>query len=80
MEWSEVKEVRVTPSPWGKKVQVYSDVNHFSFRTLAEVSVRGELKGRFGFMRGEEILRQIVLRSNLDIIDEPGGGFYYVRK
>jgi hypothetical protein len=78
--WDEVKEVRVTPSPWGNKVEVYSEKSHFSFRTLAEVKVRGELKGRFGFVRGEEILRQIVLHSNLEIIDEPGAGYYYVRK
>jgi len=80
LNWSEVKEVRVTPSPWGKKVQVYGEQNHFSFRTLAEVTVRGELKGRFGFTRGEEILREIVLRSNLEIMDDTGVGYYYVRK
>jgi len=80
LNWSEVKEVRATPSPWGKKVQVYGEKNHFSFRTLAEVTVRGELKGRFGFVRGEEILREIVLRSNLEIMDDIGVGYYYVRK
>ena len=80
LSWNEIKEVRVTPSPWGNKVDVYGDKNHFSFRTLAEVKVRGELKGRFGFVRGEEILRQIVLYSNLEIKDEPGAGYYYVRK
>jgi hypothetical protein len=80
LDWNEVKEVRVTPSPWGNKVEVYGDEKHFSFRTLAEVKVRGELKGRFGFVQGEEILRQIVLRSNLEIIEEPGAGYYYVRK
>lgn len=80
LSWTEVIEVRVTPSPWGNKVEVYGEMKHFSFRTLAEVKVRGELKGRFGFVRGEEILRQIVLRSNLEINDAPGAGFYYVRK
>jgi hypothetical protein len=80
LDWDEIKEVRVTPSPWGNKVEVYGGKSHFSFRTLAEVKVRGELKGRFGFVRGEEILRQVVLHSNLEIIDEPGAGYYYVRK
>ncbi len=42
--------------------------------------MRGELKGRFGFTRGEEILREIVLRSNLEIMDDTGVGYYYVRK
>jgi hypothetical protein len=80
LRWIEVKEVRVTPSPWGNKVEVDGEKNHFSFRTLAEVKVRGEIKGRFGFVRGEEILRLIVLRSNLEIIEEPGAGYTYVRK
>jgi hypothetical protein len=78
--WSEVNEARVTPSPWGNKVDVYGEKSHISFRTLAEVKVRGELKGRFGFTRGEEILRRIVMHSNLEIRDEPGVGYYYVRK
>lgn len=78
--WKEIDEVRVTPSPWGNKVEVYGEKSHFAFRTLAEVKVRGELKGRFGFRKGEEILRQIVLNSNLEIKDETGTGYYYVRK
>ena len=61
-------------------MEVYGDKSHFSFRTLAEVKVQGEVKGRFGFVQGEEILRQVVLHSNLEIIDEPGAGYYYVRK
>ena len=80
LNWTEVREVQVIPSPWGNKVEVYAEKNHFSFRTLAEVKVRGELKGRFGFVRGEEILRQIVLRSNLEIVEKPGTGYTYVRK
>jgi hypothetical protein len=80
IHWNEVKEVRVTPSPWGNKVEVYNEKSHFSFRTLAEVKVRGKLKGRFGFVRGEEILRQIVLFSELEIKDEFSNGYYYVRK
>jgi len=44
------------------------------------VKVRGELKGRFGFVQGEEILRQIVLNSNLEITDDAGAGYIYVRK
>jgi hypothetical protein len=78
--WNEINEVRITPSPWGNKVEVYGGNSHFAFRTLAEVKVRGELKGRFGFVQGEQILRQIVLHSNLEIKDEPGAGYYYVRK
>ena len=80
LAWSEINEVSVSPSQWGKKVQIYGGKNHFSFRTLVEVKVQGELKGRFGFSQGEDLLRQIILNSGLEIIDEPGNGFYYVRK
>jgi hypothetical protein len=75
--WSEIKEVRVTPSQWGKKVQVYGERVYFTFRTLSEVKVQGELKGRFGFARGDEILREIVLRSALVIVERPGEGYTY---
>lgn len=78
--WNEIHEVRVIPSPWGNKVEVYGEKSHITFRTLAEVKVRGELKGRFGFVQGEEILRQIVLNSNLEIKDDAGAGYIYVRK
>jgi len=78
--WMEVKEVRVTPSQWGKKVQVYGERVYFAFRTSSEVKIQGELKGYFGFTEGDEILREIVLRSALEIIDRPGEGYYYARK
>ena len=61
LSWNEIKEVRIFPSRWGKKVQVFSDKAYFSFRTLGEVTMNGEVKGRMGFERGEEIIRQIIL-------------------
>ena len=78
--WTEIKEVRVIPNQWGKKVQVYGERVYFSFRTLSEVKVQGELKGRFGFIKGDEILREIVLRSTLEIVERPGEGYTYARK
>jgi len=78
--WTEINEVRVIPSQWGKKVQVYGERVYFTFRTLSEVKIQGELKGQFGFTNGDEILREIVLRSALEIIDRPGEGYYYARK
>jgi hypothetical protein len=47
---------------------------------LNEVKIQGEVKGHFGFTNGDEILREIVLRSGLEIIDHPGEGYYYARK
>lgn len=80
LAWSEIREVRVYPSQWGKKVYVIGEKEGFSFRTLAEVRLRGELKGRFGFAQGDEILRSIVLNSGLEVQDQPGGGYVYSRR
>lgn len=79
LTWDEVREVRVLPARWGKKVQVFSYHSYFSFQTLGEVRLMGEVKGWMGFARGEEILRQIILKSNLQIADHPGEGYYYTR-
>jgi hypothetical protein len=42
--------------------------------------MHGELKGRMGFAMGEEILRQLVLKSGLQIVDRQGEGYYYARQ
>ena len=77
--WPEVHQVRVFHSRWGKKVHVFGERVYFSFRTLGEVHLQGELKGRMGFEKGEEILRQIVLSSRLQIMEREGEETYYVR-
>jgi hypothetical protein len=79
MTWDEVQEVRVFPSQWGSKVQVLSKTGYFSFRTLAEVVLRGKVRGTMGFQKGDEILRHIILNSGLQVIDHPGEGYYYAR-
>lgn len=80
LAWSEVAEVHVVPSRWGNRVQVSSQKNTFAFHTLGEVRMHGELKGRMGFEMGEEILRQLVLNSGLQIADQQGEGYYYSRR
>jgi len=80
LAWSEIKEVRVIPARWGKKVQVFGDRRYFAFQTLGEVKVGGEVKGRMGFPEGDEILRQIILKGGLQIVERPGDGYYYVRQ
>mgnify|MGYP000457007292 CR=1 FL=1 len=80
LTWSDIREVRVYPSQWGKKVYVIGEKEGFSFRTLAEVRLRGDLKGRFGFAQGDDILRSIVLNSGLEIQDQLGGGYMYSRR
>ncbi len=77
--WEEIRNVRVLPSEWGSKIQVFGDTGYFAFRTLGEVVLRGDVKGTMGFKNGEEILRLIVLNSRLQVIDHPGEGIYYSR-
>lgn len=85
LHWDEIQEVRAWPAQWGKKVEVIgektNDVKaHFGFRTLGEVSVQGEVKGRMGFEKGEEILETILQHSGLEKVEHPGEGYYYARK
>ena len=80
LRWMEIREVRVQPGNWGKKVQVYADSSYFTFHTLGEVRLRENVKGRMGFEQGEEILRQLVLRSGLEIVEQQGDDYYYARQ
>jgi hypothetical protein len=73
--WDQIRGV--SPSQWGKRVQVIGKSGYFAFRTLGEVKVQGELKGRLGFDQGEEILHQIVVNSGLDVIEQTGEGYSY---
>jgi len=48
--------LQVIPSAWGKKVRVIGENGHFDFRTLGEVRLQGEVKGRLGFEKAKRIL------------------------
>lgn len=63
--WDQIKQVEVTPSKWGKKVQVLGNQAHFGFRTLGEVEAYGKSIGNVGFENGEWILEHILERSGL---------------
>jgi hypothetical protein len=85
LTWNEIKEVRAWPAQWGKKIEVVGEKTngvraHFGFRTLGEVRVQGEVKGRMGFEKGEEMLQAIIQNSGLERVDHPGEGYYYTRK
>ncbi|MBM3145256.1 MAG: hypothetical protein FJ010_09855 [Chloroflexi bacterium] len=69
LNWDEIQEVRVLDSTWGRRVQVWGPVTHFAFRTLGEVWMQGELKGRMGFADGESILKMILKSSGLQEIE-----------
>lgn len=79
MPFQNILEVRVIPTRWGNKVQVIGKDAYFEFRTLGEVKVGGELKGRMGFEQGDEILNTIITLSELEKIEKPGEGYYYAR-
>lgn len=78
--WQEIQQVQVFPSNWGKKVRLIGPSSHFDFRTLGEVKVQGELKGKMGFTEGEIILKYILERANLTLVNQSGNSYYYARK
>jgi hypothetical protein len=80
LRWGEIRQVQVFPSTWGKKVRVLGEQAHFDFRTLGEVRLDGELKGRMGFADGELILQTILEKAALKEIEQPGKGYYYARE
>ena len=77
LTWNQIRQVQVFPSPWGRKVEVIGPQSHFNFRTMGEVKVQGEVKGRMGFRQGEAILKLILERAHLKQIEHPGSGYYY---
>ncbi len=80
LAWQDIIQVRLFPARWGKKVQVFGEKAFFEFLTLSEVKYQGESKARFGFEKGEDILRQIIISADLQPSEHPEEGYYYVRK
>jgi hypothetical protein len=80
LKWNEINEIRVFPSKWGKKIHVLGATAHFNFRTLGEVKVQDEVKGRMGFAEGDKILSLMLEQANLKEIAGPGPGCYYGRE
>jgi hypothetical protein len=80
LRWDEIQQVQVFPSNWGKKVHVLGDQAHFDFRTLGEVTIQGDVKGRMGFADGEAILKKILRETGLKQIERSGNGEYYARQ
>lgn len=80
LEWLEIFHVEIHPSSWGDKVHVRGVKSHFAFRTLGEVRVNQEIKGRMGFKDGDKILEVIIERSNLTEVEHSKPGKYYERQ
>lgn len=66
--WQEICEVRVLPAIWGKKVQVFAKDAYFGFTTGGEVQAYGKIVTQTGFVQGDQIVKQILERSNLNHI------------
>lgn len=64
--WHEIREVRVLPAIWGKKVQVFAKDAYFGFNTGGEVQAHGKIVTQTGFVQGEQIVKQILERSSLN--------------
>jgi len=79
LNWREVQKVAVLPSRWGKNVQVVGEKAHFGFKTLGEVRFQGEVRGRTGFVEGEEILKTILHNANLQLVEQKDKAYYYAR-
>ncbi len=77
LTWKDIREVRVLDSAWGHRVQVRGPATSFAFRTLGEVFMQGELKGRMGFADGESILKKILEVSGLREIEATEKVRYY---
>jgi len=79
VHYDEIPQLEVYPSEWGSKVRVWSPHGHFDFRTLGEVKLKGEIKGRLGYLDGEKILNHILEKADLKAVENCDSGYYYVR-
>jgi hypothetical protein len=80
LRYEDIRQVQVFPSAWGNKVRVIGTQAHFDFRTLGEVKVQGEVKGRMGFPEGEQILKRILEMAQLKKVGSGGKTRYYARE
>lgn len=80
LRWEELRRVTVTPTPLGRRVQVFGDNTFFQFKTLGEFIFQGEVRGRSGFAAGEEILQEILRRGNLTHLEKGDGTLSYTRQ
>jgi hypothetical protein len=78
--WEDIRQVQVFPSAWGKKVRVIAAQAYFDFRTLGEITVQGEVKGRTGFPEGEMLLQKILDSAHLRETERTASGYYYARE
>jgi len=79
LSWLEIQKVAVLPARWGKSVQVIGEQQHFRFKTLGEVKFQGEVRGRTGFVEGQNILETVLNETGLNLVEESNNAYYYAR-
>lgn len=72
--WREIRQVRVLPAIWGKKVQVFADNAYFGFNTQGEVKAYGKIVTQTGFAQGDQIVQQILERAHLNRVQTLDAG------
>lgn len=80
LEWEDINKIFVYPSKWGKKVHVIGNTGHFFFRTLGEVKILEEVKGRMGFSEGDKILKFLLDQTSLVLLNSSEARYYYSRQ
>lgn len=78
LTWPEVQNVAVIPTRLGKRVQVQSAQSHFTFKTMGETALGGQLM-RTGFADGQEILEIVLKECGMKLQAEKNGMTYYAR-
>jgi hypothetical protein len=78
LAWDEIRQVKVVPAQWGKRVEVLGENAHFRFYTLGEIKMGDQVKGRTGFAAGEQILARILEQGSLrrQSGQQPGYAYY----
>lgn len=80
LRWEQILQIILITSNWGDKIRIYGTLGHFDFRSLGEVKMSGEVKGRMGFESGDLILKRILQMTGLQEIEHTGKQVYYARK
>lgn len=78
LAWPEVQNVAVAPTRLGRRVQVQGAQSHFTFKTMGESAVGGQLM-RTGFVDGQEILETILRECGMKLKAEKDGMAVYAR-
>lgn len=80
-DWDDIRQVRLSPATWSRRVEVFSLRGRFTFHTLGEIRYQGEVRGRVGFAQGDDILREIVQACHLKFVADKRPGYsYYTRE